>query len=242
VREDLLHFLCDCPALHQLRSTWIREIKAKDSKSDISLADIPKLVLGPASALQALPYETTREQVAVVEKLLVPLWRTRNALHFDRQNEEPLTSPSQPESDPKTFPKKKKEVLQKVEKKKKMQDKVQEKIEQEKKKRKVRTDISLDSHRLNANHSIDATVSGPVTRSRARLLRQTTENPVDRPCQQDQTYRAEPAPRAQKRASNMRYPAPRVHKPAPCVQNPAPRVQMNRSARLESMEMISKTY
>jgi len=235
VREDLVHFLCDCPALHQVRSTWISEIKSKDSKSDISLADIPKLVLGPASALQVLPYETTREQVAVVEKLLVPLWRTRNTLHFDRQNEESMARPSQSESDPKTFPPKKKEVLQKVEKKKEEQDKAPKEEEKEKEKRTVRIDISLDSHRLNANHSIDTTASGPVTRSRARLLRQTTENLVDRPCQQDQTYRAEPAPNAQKRASHMHYPAPRVHKPAP-------RVQKNRSARLESMEMISKTY
>ena len=52
-------------------------------------------------------------------------------------------------------------------------------------------------------------------RSRARLLRQSVDSQVGSPCQQD------------------------VHE---AYNTTAPRVQTNRFTRLESMEMISKTY
>ena len=55
VREDLKHFLCECTGLRNVRTDWMRSIKKEFPGCAIALKDIPKLVLGPASALQSLP-------------------------------------------------------------------------------------------------------------------------------------------------------------------------------------------
>jgi hypothetical protein len=198
-REDLMHFLCDCPALRKVRTEWIRTVKEKFSECTITLKDIPKFVLGPASAIQTLPHDSTQQKVAAVEKLLIQLWHARNALHFGSQSAggERRTLSIRRRSHENT-----REYSGGS-----------------------RIDTSNDSHSLNANHSIDTTASERLTRSRARLLLQSTHGNTEGPCQYESTPQATVLTLNASDKKNDR----------------APRVQRSRPARLESMEIISKT-
>jgi len=218
-REDLMHFLYDCPALSQDRSTWIDAVNGDHTEHTISLTDIPKLVLGPASALSMLPHKTTPEGVEAVEKLLKTLWRTRNALHHGA---EPVTRPSRPESHcqktatPRSNAKRGEPDIR-AKPPRPRAPRVGSPCQQ----RVMQAAVS----KSNANHSNEL-ANGPLTRNRARLLRQQAEAQAEPPSQLG------PTPAIAKP----------THPPAPRVQTTAPRVQTNRrSRRLESMESISKT-
>lgn len=150
-RETLMHFLCDCPALAQVRMTWVHSIKEYHPECKITVADIEKLVLGPGSALRILPFEKDPEAVACVERLLVQLWRTRNALHHGSRDASHAGEPAR------SFP---------------MQPLASTGVWT----RDHTTNgeamiMSSDSHSLNANNS-NSTANGPLTRARARMLLQ----------------------------------------------------------------------
>jgi hypothetical protein len=118
---------------------------------DHTVADIEKLVLGPGSALRILPFEKDPEAVACVERLLVQLWRTRNALHHGSRDASHAGEPAR------SFP---------------MQPLASTGVWT----RDHTTNgeamiMSSDSHSLNANNS-NSTANGPLTRARARMLLQ----------------------------------------------------------------------
>ena len=162
VREDLAHFLCDCPGLRTVRSTWLRSLKAEHPESKLTLKDIPKLVLGPASALDSLPHSSLLLGVEAVETLLTNLWRARNALHFGSREagrkRQPLkiTRPSHGGTRERPG--------------------------------ESRTDTSNDSHRSNANSGIES-ANGRLTRARTRMLSQRAQPSTERPCQSMSTPR-----------------------------------------------------
>lgn len=159
VREDLMHFLRDCPALHQVRHDWIESIKSYQAGCAVLVEDIPKFILGPTSALNPLPQESFPEKVAVVEKLLMQLWHTRNTLHFGSRGAEQTERPQKAMRSPNGC----------------TREHVGGSL----------TSTSNDSHRLNANSS-SGTANGYLTRARARLLLQCgaiphTEHPSPSP-------------------------------------------------------------
>lgn len=199
VREDLMHFLCDCPALSKIRTEWVRTVKEEYPEYTITTKDIPKFVLGPANVLQSLPHVSTQQKVTAVESLLTQLWHARNTLHFGSRS-------AGGERRPLIFIRPSHEDTRESS-------------------GESRIDTSIDSHRLNANHSIDTTANGPLTRTRARLLLQGAHDITEGPCQYESTPQAT-VPTLN--ASDMKN-------------DHAPRVQRSRSERLESMEIISKT-
>ena len=79
-RETLWHFLSDCPALHDVRTSWVSEIVQESPQCQLTVADIPRLILGGVESLALLPLSLA-DSVTAVETLLVRLWRTRNAMH-----------------------------------------------------------------------------------------------------------------------------------------------------------------
>lgn len=162
-REDLMHFLCDCPALHQLRDDWLRAIQEEYSESTLALTDIPKIVFGPASALLYLPHESTQDKVSAMEILLTRLWQARNTLHFGSQRDGCAALSPIVKSIPKVYTRGYTGDS--------------------------RTDTSDDSHRLNAPSSIDTTANGCLTRARARLLLQAVPY-AERPSQTDRVMQA----------------------------------------------------
>ena len=87
-RKTLLHFLSDCPALHDVRISWMNEIVEKYPQCQLTVSDIPRLILGSAESLNLLPLSLSNS-VTAVESLLVRLWKTRNALHY---GDSPLSS------------------------------------------------------------------------------------------------------------------------------------------------------
>jgi hypothetical protein len=264
-REDLMHFLTGCPALQQVRQDWVYYVHAQAPESTVTLSDVPKLVLGPADKLQALPFETTGKKVAVVEKLLVSLWHTRNALHFGSQDGV-RTAPESPPGRTRPAPNGAR-----------------------------RTDAALDSRRSKQSATPVAngrptrtttrcgtgaqiatrcsepptgagSTDGPKTRSRVTKtpLNATNEGGAIATCAQPSPSVPQGAdsvdgPLTRSRARLLRQSvdslasgpcqrdvheaddAPRVHTPALRVRTPAHRVQTSRSQRLESMEIISKT-
>ena len=197
-REDLAHFLCDCPRLRNVRSAWLRGLKSEHPECTLTLKDIPKLVLGPASALNSLPHDSTKLRVKAVESLLTNLWHARNALHFGSReagrDRQPLNFTRPSHGGTRERP------------------------------GESRTDTSNDSHRSNANSSIES-ANGPLTRARARLLSQSAQLRTEGPCQSMSTPRASKQTSTAIDRENAR----------------APRAQRSRSQRLESMEIISKT-
>lgn len=212
-REDLMHFLCGCPALARERNIWISAMNGYHAEHTISLTDIPKLVLGPAGALSMLPHEATREKVAAVEKLLVSLWRTRNALHHGA---EPAVRPHRSEihcqktAPPRSNAKSGGLDITRAEPPGPHASRVGSPCQ--------RGAMQATVSKLNANHS-DELANGPLTRNKARLLRLQAEDQAESPSQLELTQA--------------------IAKP---THPPAPRVQTNRrSRRLESMESISKT-
>ena len=212
-REDLMHFLCGCPALDQDRSAWIDAMNGHHAEHTISLTDIPKLVLGPASALSMLPQKTACERVAVVEKLLKAMWRSRNALHHGA---EPATRPRRPESHcQKTATPRSNAKRGKLDIRAKPPRPPAPRVGRPCQRGAMQATVS----KSNADHSSEP-VSGPLTRNKARLLRQQVVTQVEPPS------RPEPPQAKAKKPT---------HPPAPCVQT------NRRSRRLESMELISKT-
>lgn len=147
----------------------------------ISLSDIPKLALGPASALSMLPHKTTREKVAAVEKLLVSLWRTRNALHHGTGS---ATRPRRPESHcqktapPRSNAKRGELDITHAEPPRPRASRVGSPCQ--------RGTMQATVSKLNANHS-DELASGPLTRNRARLLRKQPEAQAEPPSQPELT-------------------------------------------------------
>lgn len=235
-REDLAHFLTGCPSLTQVRRTWLDDINGHQPEHTISLTDIPKLILGPASALSMLPHKTIQERVAAVEKLLISLWRTRNAMHHGAAQ---VTRPRRPESHcQKTIATHRSNANRgapdttRVKPPRPRAAPVDSPCQQRAllaaaKKLNANHSNALASGpptrnravaQSNANHS-SVVANGPLTRNRSRLLRQQAEVQVEPPSRLDPTLaNAKP-----------------THPPAPCVQT------NRRSRRLESMEFISKT-
>ena len=173
-----------------------------------------------------LPHKTTQARVAAVEKLLLSLWRTRNALHH---GVEPATRPRRPENHCRKFATPRSNA-----------NRGKLGITDDKLARPCAPQNgspcqlgAIHTAVSNANHS-SVLANGPLTRNRARLLRQHAEAQAGRPSQLGPT----PAK------------AKSTHSPAPCAQvnrrsrHPTvPCAQTNRhSRRLESMESISKTY
>jgi len=185
-REDLMHFLCDCPALDHARTDWLQGIKQEHAECTVKITDIPKLVLGPASALLALPQGSTEQKVASVEKLLTRLWHDRKALHFGSREV------SQTE---------KSLITRRLSIGVTRETVGESRIEKS------------DSHRLNATNGIDTNANGPITRARARLLLHSAHLNAERPCQHGSTPQAprhpsilldgnnDPAPRVQRSCS-----------------------------------------
>ena len=54
-RETLWHFLSDCPALHEVRTSWVSEIVQESPQCQLTVADIPRLILGGVQSLALLP-------------------------------------------------------------------------------------------------------------------------------------------------------------------------------------------
>jgi Reverse transcriptase (RNA-dependent DNA polymerase)/Endonuclease-reverse transcriptase len=162
VREDLMHFLCDCPGLKKVRSEWLSSLMKEYPECTITLKDIPMLVLGPASALLPLPQNSTQQKVAAVEMLLKSLWLARNALHFGSRdaggNGRPATFMRRSHGNTREYP------------------------------GESRTDKSNDSYRLTTG--IDTTAHGPLTRARAQLLLQSAHLNAEGPCQSGSTPQA----------------------------------------------------
>ena len=90
-RETIIHFLSDCAALESVRSEWLIETQAEDLMLG---SDIPRLVLGTADSLRVLPFENLSDAVSAVERLLMQLWKTRNALHNGNDSTHPASSPT----------------------------------------------------------------------------------------------------------------------------------------------------
>ena len=182
-REDLMHFLCDCPGLRSVRSDWLRDLKKDYPECRLTMKSIPKLVLGPASALQDLPQPSTQSQVSSVETLLTRLWAMRNALHHGSRVAKRPTQPKKPimsHSDGST--RERKEAM---------------------------NGLSSDTHSSNLD-SASTNANGYLTRARARLLLQRAGNNADGSCQQAGTPQAiRPATRNTEKESVQATRAPR---------------------------------
>lgn len=183
VREDLKHFLCECTGLRNVRNDWMRNIKKEFPGCATALKDIPKLVLGPASALQDLPHDTTQLRVNAVEKLLTNLWHARNTRHFGSRSDGR-------EKRPTNFMRRSNGCSRE-------------------RSGESRTEPSNNIHRLNANSSIES-ANGPLTRARARLLLQSAPLNTEGPCQYESTPQAsKQTSRASDKENNH---APRVQR------------------------------
>ena len=178
-----MHFLCECTRLRNVRNDWLRSIKQEYPECATTLKDIPKLVLGPASALQALPHDTTQSRVNAVEKLLTNLWQARNALHFGSRR-------TGGDERPAIFIRRSHGCSREHS-------------------GEPRIETSNNNHRLNANNSIERAI-GPLTRARARLLLQSAPLNAEGPCQYESTTQeSQQTPRA---SDNENDRAPRVQR------------------------------
>ena len=227
-RETLMHFLCECPALCQVRNNWVQSIKENHPECKITVADISKLVLGPGSALRILPFKKDPEAVSCVERLLTQLWQTRNALHHGSRGSLHSGMPDRSFSRLPSVSPVQTNDAHRAESSLTETDRLMVWTREHTTNGESMTIKSSVSHSLNANNS-SSTANGPLTRARARMLLQSGHIANEgHPSLQVQ----DTTPQTTKNAQN---------KTTHTTQPPATRVLRSWPRQLESMGSFPKT-
>ena len=227
-RETLMHFLCECPALCQVRNNWVQSIKENHPECKITVADISKLVLGPGSALRILPFKKDPEAVSCVERLLTQLWQTRNALHHGSRGSLHSGMPDRSFSRLPSVRPVQTNDAHRAESSLTETDRLMVWTREHTTNGESMTIKSSVSHSLNANNS-SSTANGPLTRARARMLLQSGHIANEgHPSLQVQ----DTTPQTTKNAQN---------KTTHTTQPPATRVLRSWPRQLESMGSFPKT-